>query len=85
MLCPGGFDSESFSFLGRTFAGPVVSRVRITNGNFEVCPAFSDGKDQVVMDDFLFGTPVPVPESSTWLALAAGLMGLFWLRRASFR
>lgn len=84
---PGGSNSESFSFLGRTFGSAVVSRVRITNGNFEVSAGFSDGngKDQVVMDDFLFGTPVAaaLPEPpSTWLTLAAGLLSLFWLRRA---
>ena len=72
---PGGPENESFSFLGLLFDNPVIRRAVITNGNFEISSGFSDGKDLVVMDDYLFSTPA-VPEPSTWLLVIAGLGGL---------
>jgi hypothetical protein len=53
--------------------------VRIVAGNFQLAPNSSlDAKDYVAPDDFIYGEPVP--ESATWLLLAAGLATLAWLR-----
>jgi hypothetical protein len=80
---PVGPENEQFSFLGFSFDTPLIARARITSGNFEVAPSFSDMKDFVVMDDFVFGATV-IPEPSTWLSFLAGLAGLVWLRRRNF-
>jgi len=78
---PAAPGNETFSFLGLLYPNAIISRALITNGNFELAPNFSDGTDLVATDDFIFGTPVQVPEPSTWLALLAGLAGLVALRR----
>jgi hypothetical protein len=66
-----------FSFLGAIAgAGERISKVRITTGDiiFLDDGNFSDGKDTVVMDDFIYGEPVAVPEPGI-----AGLFGIGWL------
>ena len=78
---PAASGNQTFSFLGLLYKDAIISRALVTNGNFELGPDFSDGTDLVAMDDFIFGTPVQVPEPSTWLALLAGLAGLVGLRR----
>ncbi|MFA4903432.1 MAG: PEP-CTERM sorting domain-containing protein [Desulfobaccales bacterium] len=69
-LVPAASGDETFSFLGVIFsAGERVARVRITSGN---------SADPVVMDDFIYGDPIPLP--GTFLLMGTGLAG-FWLRR----
>lgn len=68
------------SFLGVTFDGPVVSRVRLTLGNAALGPNDSGSTDVVALDDFIYGEPQAVAEPEfAMLAVAAPL--LFWLRR----
>jgi hypothetical protein len=56
---------SSFSFLGVTFDGKIVTRVRITSGRGVVAAGVKDlteggPNDLVIMDDFLFDEPQPV-------------------------
>jgi hypothetical protein len=65
-----GAGDAYLSFLGVSFnAGELIGRVRITSGNAALGPVEAGTLDLVVMDDFIFGEPVPtaglsiVPES----------------------
>ncbi|HEX6035756.1 MAG TPA: hypothetical protein VFY83_15045 [Anaerolineales bacterium] len=51
----------SLSFFGIVFDDARIARVRITSGN--VAPGTDDGgkRDIVMMDDFLYGEPQPLP------------------------
>jgi hypothetical protein len=82
--------SETFSFLGVSFADAIVSRVRITSGNAALGAGVRDGNgvDLVVMDDFIYGEPqlavTVTPEPATLWLFAAGLLvlgGVGHLRR----
>lgn len=67
-----GNDSfKSFSFLGVVFDSPVVSRVHITNGGYDVNLQLLPGApdDSVAMDDFIYGEPVPEPATLILLSL----------------
>jgi hypothetical protein len=64
------------SFLGVDFGSNIVSRVHITNGNTALGPIEAGAVDLVVMDDFLYGEPVGIPEASTLILLLGGLLGL---------
>lgn len=77
--------SSGLSFFGASFdAGEQVARVRITAGNtlLGLDDVFLDEgqQDVVVMDDFIYGEPVPTPGVGM-LALAGGAM-LLRRRRA---
>ena len=61
---PAATGNETFSFLGVQFTDERVSRVRITSGS---------AADAVVMDDFVYAEPTPVPEPASLLLLGAGL------------
>lgn len=62
-----------FSFLGAIFDEPVVGRVQITLGGTFNGDNFS-GADPVVMDDFIFGEPIPAQQVFSFTASdAAGL------------
>lgn len=55
-------DANRFSFAGRTFASPVVARVRLTLGQAALGAGVLDvadggASDLVVVDDFLYGEP----------------------------
>lgn len=83
-----GATASHLSFLGVSFASPVVSRVRITTGNAALGAGVNDlngnGTDLVVMDDFIYGevTATVVPEPATVGLLAFGLAGIaFCVRR----
>lgn len=61
---PPQVGDATFSFLGVDFQANVVSRVRITNGNFALGADVVDTNgspplfvDVVVMDDFIYGNP----------------------------
>ena len=79
-------DDEHFSFLGVQYDDNIVSRVRIYAGTDALGPNedLNNSIDLVVMDDFIFGEPVAIPEpaSSTMLAVAGfALSGLLRRRR----
>lgn len=58
-----GADSfKSFSFLGVSFANPVVARVQITNGGYDLNLVRFGVDDAAAMDDFIYGEPVVIPE-----------------------
>ncbi len=50
---------QGFSFLGVAYPTPVVARVRIRYGSAALGPNDSRRYDVAVMDDFIFGEPVP--------------------------
>jgi PEP-CTERM motif len=79
-LVPPASVNETLSFLGVFFGDEIVSMVRITSGNAALAPGVleSGPLDLVVMDDFIYGEPVPLP--GTFLLMGTGLAG-FWLRR----
>src|SRR5215813_5005693 len=69
-VLPGTSPRESLSFLGVGFdAGERVFLVRITSGNVLLSPtegippipSRDHGRDIVVMDDFIYGEPQPLP------------------------
>jgi hypothetical protein len=77
---------QTFSFLGVDFGSPEVSRVRITNGTAALGPNenLPAGLDLVVMDDFIYGEPVPGPivgAGLPGLILASGGLIVWWRRR----
>lgn len=52
------------SFLGIMFSDALIARVRIETGNVAPGPD-DDGKhDVVVMDDFIYSEPQPLPSSN---------------------
>ncbi len=82
---PNATGNETFSFLGVSFATSIISRVRIVNGN-QVLAAGNTATDLVVMDDFIFGEPIPrdgiaVPDSTDNLLLLALAFGSLCLAR----
>jgi hypothetical protein len=52
--------ADLFSFVGATFEGSVVSRVRITTGQHPVNEGDVGNADVVVLDDFAYGEPVSI-------------------------
>jgi hypothetical protein len=68
---PSVLGDQTFSFLGVDFGLSEVSRVRITSGNVALAPG-QLGPGVTVMDDFIYGEPIPVPGP----IVGAGLPGL---------
>ncbi|HEY4284720.1 MAG TPA: PEP-CTERM sorting domain-containing protein [Chthoniobacterales bacterium] len=77
--------TQTFSFLGISYATPMISSVRILAGNTPLGPGAVDENgnvvDVVVMDDFLYGEPVaaqatqiPEPSTVTMLVVGGGLL-----------
>lgn len=59
---PAAKGNETLSFLGVGFdAGEQVFFVRITSGDVELAGENRGGEDLVVMDDFIYGEPQPLP------------------------
>lgn len=57
---PASPGDAGLSFFGIVFNNPRIARVRITSG--DVAPGPDDGaQDVVVMDDFIYGEPQPLP------------------------
>lgn len=59
---------DGFSFLGLIFNEAVVAKVRITSGNLSINAlsalraGIPQSADVVVMDDFIFGEPIPIAQ-----------------------
>jgi len=51
----------SLSFLGIVFQDARIARVRITSGNVAPGPDDGGNQDVVMMDDFIYGEPQPLP------------------------
>lgn len=80
-FAPSISGNETFSFLGVQFSeGNVISRVRITSGNQVLGPG-NTSTDLVVMDDFIYGEPSPVPLPGSAFLFGAGLASLSLLKR----
>jgi hypothetical protein len=82
-FAPAAAGNEVTSFLGVQFnAGERISRVRLTNGTTALGAGVTEGAgvDLVVMDDFIY-TETAVPEPTTMLLTAAGLLAMFALWR----
>ncbi|MEO1512159.1 MAG: hypothetical protein AAFU70_08810 [Planctomycetota bacterium] len=58
---PGLAENASLSFVGVSFAEAIISKVRIQSGNSALGGLEGGGIDLIVMDDFIFGEPVPGP------------------------
>lgn len=75
----GQSDDGSLSFVGVSFDEAVVGSVRIYSGNAALGGLEGGDTDLVVMDDFIFGEPIPAPGV---LALAPAALLLGRRRRA---
>lgn len=82
LAAPG---AQTFSFLGVSFDTAVVARARIFSGTTALGAGVLDapnlGVDLVVMDDFIYGEPVAVPEPGSLLLLTLGAVGSLFRRR----
>ena len=79
-------ENGGLSFLGFIFEEAVIAYAEITVGDlyFDGKNFVGGGKDAVVMDDFIFGEPVPaavVPVPGSLPLMAAGMVGLVVLRK----
>ncbi|MEP0847032.1 MAG: PEP-CTERM sorting domain-containing protein [Phycisphaerae bacterium] len=76
-----GIGDQTFSFLGVSFDEAIVARVLVFSGTAALGAGVLDepgaGADLVVMDDFVYGEPVPEPASLALLSVA----GIFAGRR----
>ncbi len=66
LAAPNHSGTQLLSFVGAVFATPIVARVRITSGDAALSATSTDvsaggATDLVVMDDFLYGEPQPLP------------------------
>jgi type II secretory pathway pseudopilin PulG len=59
-LVPSSPGDGSLSFFGIVFDDPRIARVKITTGDSRPGPD-DDDKDIVMMDDFIYGEPQPLP------------------------
>lgn len=62
---------RSLSFVGVSFDEAIVASVTIQSGNTAIGAFELNTNDVVVMDDFIFGEPVPTPGAAVVLAGAA--------------
>jgi hypothetical protein len=58
---PAAPGDASLSFFGIVFEDPLIARVRITTGNVAPGPDDDAKHDVVMMDDFLYAEPQPLP------------------------
>jgi len=60
-VVPASPGDGSLSFFGIVFDDARIARVRIISGNVAPGPNDTQKHDVVVMDDFLYGEPQPLP------------------------
>jgi hypothetical protein len=77
--------NETLEFLGLDFGSALISHVLITSGNTALGPNETGAIDLVVMDDFIYGEPIPVPEPASLLLFGSALLGFGILRRRKQR
>ena len=68
--------NDGLSFLGLVFPNLPFSQVRIVSGNAVLGVTEGGTSDVIVMDDFLYKEPAPVPEPTTLLLLGASAVGV---------
>ncbi len=73
LVAPNHAGAQLLSFTGAVFAAPIVARVRITSGDAALSARATDVSaggttDLVVMDDFVYGEPQPIPQVSQYSA-----------------
>jgi len=66
---PAHLGAQGFTFVGAIFNSAIVARVLITSGEAALDATSTDvsadgTKDLVVMDDFVYGEPQPLPQTS---------------------
>ncbi|HVZ93084.1 MAG TPA: hypothetical protein VG797_01095 [Phycisphaerales bacterium] len=83
-----GTSPAVFSFVGVSYADPIVARVRIYSGNAALGAGVLDRPflaefptDLVVMDDFVYGEPVAVPAPGVSALAAIGFGAMSGRRR----
>jgi hypothetical protein len=67
LKAPNHSGAQLLSFTGAVFAAPIIARARITSGdaalNGTILDVSAGGTaDLVVMDDFVYGEPQPLPQ-----------------------
>src|SRR5438552_2211261 len=70
---PAHLGAQGFTFVGAVFDSPIVARVLITSGEAALSATSTDvsadgTQDLVVMDDFVYGEPQPLPQTSSYSA-----------------
>ena len=73
LVAPNHASAQLLSFTGAVFDSPIVARVRITSGDAALSATVTDvseggTNDLVVMDDFIYGEPQPIPQTSNYSA-----------------
>src|SRR6266566_592976 len=66
---PAHLGAQGFTFVGAVFESAIVARVLITSGEAALSATSTDvsaggTQDLVVMDDFVYGEPRPLPQTS---------------------
>lgn len=69
LTSPNHDDAQLLSFVGAVYEAPLIARVKITSGSAALTPTAIDftaggAADLVVMDDFVYGEPRPVPATA---------------------
>ena len=70
---PAHLGAQGFTFVGAVFNSAIVARVLITSGEAALDATITDvsaggTQDLVVMDDFVYGEPQPLPQTSNYSA-----------------
>ncbi len=70
---PAQLGAQGFTFVGAVFESAIVARVLITSGEAALDATITDvsaggTQDLVVMDDFVYGEPQPLPQTSNYSA-----------------